>query len=137
MKPKTLISTILLLFVVVSILFLVFKDRGSIAPETNLISDQVTAYYFHGNVRCKTCNTIELWTKEVVLQNQDLEWQTVNIDKPENEHFIQDFQISSSTVVLSDGNNYSELALVWELVRDDKESFQIYIKNEIAEFLND
>jgi hypothetical protein len=137
MKPKTLVSTILLLFVVVSILFLVTKDRGSIAPETNSVSDQTIVYYFHGNVRCKTCNTIELWTKEVVLKNQDLEWRVVNIDEPENEHFIQDFQISSSTVVLSDGNNYSELALVWQLVRDDKESFQLYIQNEIAEFLND
>jgi hypothetical protein len=121
----------------VSILFLVTKDRGSIAPETNSVSDQTIVYYFHGNVRCKTCNTIELWTKEVVLKNQDLEWRVVNIDEPENEHFIQDFQISSSTVVLSDGNNYSELALVWQLVRDDKESFQLYIQNEIAEFLND
>ncbi|MCP4144675.1 MAG: hypothetical protein GY752_05255 [bacterium] len=137
MKPKTIISTILLLFVVVSILFVVIKDRGSIVPGTNPVSEQMTAYYFHGNVRCKTCNTIELWTKEVVMQNQDLEWQIVNIDELENEHFIQDFQISSSTVVLSDGNNYSELDLVWQLVRDDKESFQLYIQNEIAEFLND
>lgn len=135
MSPKTIISTILLLFVAVSILFLFTNDRGTIAPETDTASDHVIAYYFHGNVRCKTCNTIELWTKEVVLQNQDLEWQIVNIDKPENEHFIQDFQISSSTVVLSDGNNYSELVLVWQLVRDDKESFQLYVQNEIAEFL--
>ncbi len=137
MKPKTIITTILLLFVAVSILFLVTKDRDSIALEANPVSDQMTAYYFHGNVRCKTCNTIESWTKEVVLENQELEWRTVNIDEPVNEHFIQDFQISSSTVVLSDGNNYRELVSVWELVRGDKENFQLYVQNEIAEFIND
>ena len=113
MKPKTIITTILLLFVAASITYLAIgalwkspdiktapagitpadptasvpdsaltpaatdpsTDKSSVGtPATNdpkPISDTspdtyIVVYYFHGNYRCITCRTIEMYTREAV-----------------------------------------------------------------------
>jgi len=109
-------------------------------------ADGVVAFYFHGNVRCATCKKIEAYADEAVhsgfaksLEDGDLEWQVVNVDEPENRHFVQDFQLVTKSVVLAeyrDGRvvRWENLDKVWQLVRS-KDLFVDYVQNETREFL--
>jgi hypothetical protein len=128
-KPKTIITFLLLIFVAVSLVYAVIKESGlkqeHKAPaatltkeptrtETQSISEtaepesKVVAYYFHGNTRCVTCRTIESYAREAIengfseaLKKGQLEFKVVNVEEPQNEHFVQDYQLSASTVVVA------------------------------------
>ncbi len=109
-------------------------------------ADGVVAFYFHGNVRCATCKKIEAYADEAVhagfvesLEDGDLEWRVVNIDEPENRHFVQDFQLVTRSVVLAEYRDgvvvrWENLDKVWQLVRS-KDLFVDYVQNETREFL--
>src|SRR3990172_4504257 len=60
----------------------------------------ILVYYFHATTRCATCRTIEAYAHETVaskfaadLEARRLEWRTVNVEEPANQHFIRDFQL--------------------------------------------
>jgi hypothetical protein len=168
-KPKTIITLFLLIFVAVSLGYAVIKESGlreklrSPAPhvtkgttktETQGTTEaaepdsKVVAYYFHGNTRCVTCRTIESYAKEAIesgfpdaLKKGQLEFKVVNIDEPENEHFVQDYQLSASSFVLArfergKQRDWKNLQLVWELVRHH-DAFTIYVQEEAKSFLGE
>ena len=172
MKPKTIVTVALLLFVAASVVYLVVKEAGgkpaqnATQPETTspqtgqehgapppASSENATAvakvvsYYFHGNVRCTTCRTIEAYAKEAVemgfadaVKDGRLEWRVVNVEAPGNDHFVQDFKISTRSVVLeriANGKHqeWKNLQRVWELVRGDKEDFLKYVQDETRAYL--
>jgi hypothetical protein len=107
---------------------------------------RIVAYYFHVTVRCTTCKTIEAYSRETILNHfrndidqGRLEWKVVNVQLPENKHFIQDYQLFTKSVVLvhiADGKqqSYKILNDVWELV-GDKARFQAYIDKETRGYL--
>jgi hypothetical protein len=71
-------------------------------------NSKVIAYYLHGTFRCTTCRTIEKYSKEAIekyfaneLKSGKLEFRPVNIEEPENKHFIQDYQLVTRSLVLS------------------------------------
>ena len=144
MKARSIITGVLLLFVVVSVGFMIQKEMktgADTAPEAmqTASGEKVVVYYFHGNARCRTCMTIEAFTKEAVetgfaadLANGAMEFQSVNIEEPANEHFIKDYQMTSRTVVVArfkDGKQqaWKNLDRVWDLV-SGKEAFIEYIQ---------
>ncbi|WP_417913445.1 nitrophenyl compound nitroreductase subunit ArsF family protein [Candidatus Electronema sp. TJ] len=100
-------------------------------------------YYFHGNLRCKTCNKIEALTKKTLeesfaeqLKNGSMELQVINVDKAENEHFVDDYELAVRSVVLSQIKQGKEarwrrLDKVWQLVHDEP-AFSDYLRTEIA-----
>lgn len=166
MKAKNVVTGILLAFVAVSAGYLVVKELrpGRIshappAPDQSVSGDspasstsnatngcKVIAYYFHGNFRCATCRKIEAYTQEAIardfvndLKDGELDWRVVNIDKPENEHFIQDYQLTTRSFVLVETINgkqkkWKNLNRIWNLVRN-KTEFQQYIRDETKAFL--
>jgi hypothetical protein len=159
MKLKTVITVILLVFVAASGAYLVFtetRDKGGAddsgeAPVTTTFTDtadKVIVYYFHATRRCYTCKNIEAYSVEAIkngfeeqLESGALEWRAVNVDLPENRHFVEDFQLATRTVVLVrvvDGVNkeWKRLDRVWELVRD-KPAFVDYIWDNTNDFLAD
>ena len=115
--------------------------KGSTGQE-----NQVVLYYFHGARRCKTCLTIEANAREVVesefaseLESGALAWKVVNYDDPENEHFINDFGLTSSSLVVVETNNgdrvqHDVLQETWSLVRD-KPKFDEYVRVSILGYL--
>jgi len=113
------------------------------APEV-----EVVAYYFHGNLRCRTCRTIEAYSEEGIrsefadeLASGRLVWRVVNVEEPENEHFANDFELVTRSLVLAeyqDGEvtRWENLKQVWQLVRD-KERFLDYVRKSTREFLEE
>jgi hypothetical protein len=107
---------------------------------------KVIAYYFHVTVRCTTCRAIEAYSKEVVHQrfaremaDGTLEWRLVNVQSPENRHFIQDYQLLTKSLVLvrykgGRQQQYKVLNDTWELV-GNKESMQKYVEKEVRSLL--
>lgn len=168
MKPKFLVTIVLLLFVVASIAYLVIKETTEnttkpdpistridpinntsqpISSESDTNKPAVVVYYFHGNARCATCRNIETYTKEAIdskfataIKDGQLRWRVVNIEDSANEHFVQDFQLATRTVVLERSaagkqQEWKNLQRVWELVRGDKEDFLNYIQQETSAYL--
>ncbi len=184
MKPKTVVTVVLLLFVGVSVGALIVKERRGVSavqaeskaarvepganPEISETSvpgeeadtsvetaessaesapaSQVVVYYFHGAKRCATCMKIEAYTREEVestfadlLRDRTVELRIVNVDEAENEHFVQDYELSTRSVVVSLRENGEEkdwkvLEEVWQLV-DAKPEFQRYIRTEVENLL--
>ena len=114
--------------------------------QAEVVEEKTIVYYFHGNMRCRTCNKIETYTKEAInagfageLAKGLLEIQIINTDKSENEHFIKDFQLTNRSVVLvrskeDKPEKWKNLDRIWLLVRK-KEAFQSYIREEIQIFM--
>ncbi len=109
---------------------------------------KVIAYYFHGKFRCTTCRAIEQYSHDAIhtyfakeLENGKLQFRPVNVEEPENRHFVQDYQLFSKSLVLSlvaDGKEikWKNLTDVWKLV-SDKERFFQYVKDETEQFLKE
>jgi hypothetical protein len=107
---------------------------------------QIVVYYFHGARRCKTCRTIEAYTQQVVtskfaeeLSSGALAWKVVNYDEPENKHFIKDFGLVSSAVVVVETDKgepvrFEVLQKAWLLVRD-KWRFDNYVQQSVLDYL--
>lgn len=92
-----------------------FQATEPNAPEVKVATaqadpahDRVVAYYFHGNRRCRTCvgmqETISKTIQEkfaAELAAGKLSFQEVNYEEPEHEHFVKEFDLSFSTLVVA------------------------------------
>ena len=159
MTVKTAVTLCLVLFAAASVGYVIVDEMrakndsapgpespGPSAAEAPSGPTTVIAYYFHGNVRCVTCRTIEKYTHEALtsafpdkLAASQLEWRIVNIDLPENEHFTEDYQLASSSVVLVSQKGgqqvtWTTLDRVWELV-DDEVAFKKYVEEGAKAYL--
>lgn len=115
--------------------------QGGDGPER-----YVQVYYFHGKIRCYSCNRIEQLTVETVrrffqkeLESGRLKISVVNVSDPENSHFVKDYQLYSQSVILSDREGdrevkWKNLIRVWELLKDD-DKFREYVRAEVEAFL--
>ncbi len=118
------------------------------APAPGAVTDGVVVFYFHGNVRCATCRTIESYAHDAIhtgfageLEGGAFSWSATNVDEPGNRHFIRDFQLVTRSVVLAEYRNgavvrFKNLDKVWQLVRNQAD-FADYISNETREFLEE
>lgn len=153
MKPKTVIAIVVVIGALLSLAVFAQNNskpdgRTKSAPSiTATTQDQVkhsktVAYYFHGNVRCMTCRKLESLSHDVVasefaaqLKTGQLEWQVLNIDLPENAHFIKDYQLVAQSLIVVRYENgrpieYKNLKDIWQLVNNEQ-AFRSYVKGEV------
>ncbi|MHC4874535.1 MAG: nitrophenyl compound nitroreductase subunit ArsF family protein [Planctomycetota bacterium] len=168
MKIKQVITACLLAFVVTSLVLIVRKDLKPVKPakKTPEVKSESTpavtkaeekvekksapqfiAYYFYGNRRCDTCRAIESNTSEALnshfsnqLKSGLLQFKTINVEKPEHEHFITDYKLTTRSVVLSLLENdketkFKNLTEVWSFA-GDRVTFIEYVKTELNEFMD-
>ncbi len=153
MQGKHAITALLLLFVVGAVAFLIYKEvQPAPNPDATALKEsgeghKVVAYYFHGNMRCPTCVRIQDFAKEALenafapaLADGQLEFREVNFDLPENAHFVRDFELSTSSLVLVDfhdgeAKDWKLLEKTWSFVRD-KDAFFAYVREETQAYLN-
>lgn len=102
---------------------------------------KTTVYYFHGNVRCYTCNNMERFTVSAIKSNFSkelekgfIEINVVNVDSPENEHFVKKYKLYTRSVVLvKDNGEWKNLDKIWSLAGKENE-FTNYIVQETSAF---
>jgi len=114
--------------------------------EKKDLKKTITAYYFHGDFRCDNCKKIEQYSREAIekyftdqLKSGELEFKVVNTDRPENQHFIQDYQLYASSLVLVQYKGttqvrWKNLTEIWNNL-DDQEAFHDYVKTEIQQYM--
>jgi len=108
--------------------------------------DGVIVYYFHGNMRCPTCRSIESQSHETVqsdfasqLESGGVVWKILNYEEPAVAELAKEFEIQMPVVVLvrmEDGQigDWKRLDEVWALV-GDKPAFRKYVQAEIQAML--
>ncbi len=108
--------------------------------------DVIQVTYFSSDVRCATCVRIERLTRETVEKNFAAEiasgrivLSTINLDGPGNEHFVQDYQLISKTVIVSDRAKGQEVK--WENLQEvwskqkDEQAFEAYVVDAVRRHL--
>ena len=121
-------------------------EAGAVTTKKEKDSGYVVAYYFHGNYRCSNCRTIEQYSREAIeenflyqLEKKKLIFKVINIDLPENQHFIQDYQLYTRSLIVAefrDGKQvaWKNLTRVWEYL-NDRDKFHEYVRSEIQKSL--
>jgi hypothetical protein len=107
---------------------------------------EVVLYYFHGTRRCNTCRKVESYAQQAVetkfsdeLQVGALQWKVLNTDEEVNAHFLKDFELVSSSLVVVEMNGgdvirHDVLQDAWTLVRDESRFIE-YIQKSVGEYL--
>lgn len=136
---KRLLFVALLFVLIVSPNFTVHAVAGD---------SKVIAYYFHGNMRCYSCNILEQYSGQAIeenfkneIENGKLVFKTVNVQDKANSHFMQDYGLYSQSLVLSlieDGKEkkFKNLTMIWQYARD-RQRFINYVKDEIDSYLKE
>jgi hypothetical protein len=113
------------------------------SPEGNR---KVVAYYFHGRVRCVSCVKIESLSGKAIrerfpeeLRMGRLAFREVNVEEPGNRHFIDDYHLTSQSLVIveyRDGRQirWRNLEKVWTLLNSERE-FIPYVQGGVSDFL--
>lgn len=112
------------------------------APAT--AGRQAVVFYLHGTIRCVTCNGIHKATEEAVaafvpaLGAQRPALQVLNFQKPGNEHFARDFQVSTSSVLIAEMEagrivRGQLCPRIWEL-SEDRPALIAYLDGEMRGF---
>jgi len=109
-------------------------------------SHKVIAYYFHRTQRCHTCLTMEAYAEQALkeglsdaLESGELEWRAVNVEEAEHEHFVKEYELFASALVIveTDGGQEKQskkLEQIWDLVSDELK-FKAFIQNEVQAYL--
>ena len=156
MSARRILTASLLLFVAASVATLIAQElQGKPFPAGSPAGisggppakgKQVVAYYFLGKVRCSSCRKIEEVSRKAIegsfreeLSDGRLRFLVVNVDLPENRHFVEEFRLESSALVLSETRDgkpagWKNLPEVWTLV-DDPPKLEAYVRNEVASIL--
>ncbi len=119
---------------------------AAVAGDSLRAELQVVVYYFHRTVRCDNCLKFEEYSRRAVeeafaneLETGHIVWRVINIDDPENERTIREYDIFESAVVvvrLEDGevSDWKKLGEVWGLVAYP-DLFMQYVKDEVRGYL--
>lgn len=119
---------------------------SSTRADTMAATRQVIAYYFHTTARCASCRQIETDSHAAIeagfaeeLADGRLVWRMVNVDEEGNEHFMEDYQLFTKSLVLVEQVKGKEvrwknLPKVWELLQQ-KERFYAYVQGEVRAYL--
>lgn len=162
-KMKNVIRIVLLVVVIGSVSYLIAKEllykphndttpkeaiASTMPADVNIKPDHVIAYYFHGNFRCAACKKIEAYSKASIednfsseLKSGQLSFKVLNVEEPENRHFIQDYGLyTKSLVIVSYAKDkqikFKNLEGVWNHL-NSKNEFENYVKGKVDQYLNE
>jgi hypothetical protein len=163
MNPKRIVTVALLLFVGLCLGAIVVKEMraepaSAAAPSAGTSprapmparaegAVHYVVFYFHGNMRCKTCKDIENQSRDAItstfagqIGSGALEWRSVNFDTPENKHFRDDFDLAYQSVIVAEERDgrivrWENLADVWTKIHESPKEFEDYVVDRTASFL--
>lgn len=68
-------------------------------------SSEVKAYYFHGNVRCVTCEAVEKVSKEAIAEyyGDKVAFESINRDEEKNKTLVKKYKVSGTALIIDNG----------------------------------
>ena len=135
--------------VVFAVLIFLTGATGAAEKDAKIPSERekVIVYYFHGTYRCPSCTKIEKWSYEAIkdsfpkaLKENRLLWKPVNVEKPENRHFIKEYNLITKSLIITEvkGENqtkWENLDKVWQFLRD-QEKFFAYVTQKVKNYMD-
>src|SRR5512133_261344 len=112
----------------------------------NAAAGQVVVYYFHGARRCSTCMGIQAAIEKTIRERFATEvaaslvtFRELDMDEPANAHFVKEFDLSSSSMVVVASKGAATLKWencekVWELATDEP-ALTAYAEKQIRSYL--
>ena len=136
-------------FVVFAVLIFLTGATGAAEKKAEIPSEReiVIVYYFHGTYRCPSCTKIEKWSYEAIkhsflkaLKEGRLLWKPVNVDKPENRHFVKEYSLFTKSLIITEvkgekQTKWKNLDKVWRLLRD-QEKFFAYVTQKVSNYMD-
>ncbi|HOC92888.1 MAG TPA: nitrophenyl compound nitroreductase subunit ArsF family protein [bacterium] len=122
------------------------KPQSTAEPEKKAPQKKIIVYYFKTTNGCASCTYIENYTGEALragfkkqMDDGTIDWNVVNLDNPENKHYIQDYQLSFKSVIVAefeDGKQtrWKNLEMVWRLYKN-KPEFLTFVQDEVKAYL--
>ncbi len=119
------------------------------AEETTMPAvqgDQVVMTYFISGGRCQNCRKIEALARETAemdfkqaLEDGRLVFRIIDVDEAGQGHYVDDYQLTAKTVVLShlvDGKEaeWANMSKVWEYL-GEPQAFHAYLADQIEKYL--
>ena len=150
---KRVLGTVLLAFGFFSLVYaswITLKNPGT-QPRTSAGEPrigQVIVYFIHGRAKCPTCDLILAHTRKALdsrfqeeTDSGSVVLRPVDVEAPGNEHFMKDFGLYTTSVVLytldNDGKpRWVNLEKAWELA-EKEEAFLPYFSTELQGFLEE
>ncbi len=113
--------------------------------QPDAVPDKVVVYYFHGERRCRTCLGIQATIARTIRERfaEDtasgaLVFQEIDYESPGNEHFVKDFDLSFSTMVVVARKGLATVKWknteVWDYAHDQA-ALADYAEKEIRGYL--
>lgn len=122
-------------------------DGDTKAAAAVIRADGVSVINFHGKKRCRTCIRIGDLAKKTVDEEFAAEekagkvrWEQLNYDEPANAQYVKEYELVSSTVLVTlwkDGKEvkWNRLDAVWDHVGDEP-TFRAYVAQGVRDLLN-
>jgi hypothetical protein len=148
-KNKRIVGILLAVFALAGIGTWAWRTFGGSNPQAVSGGDipstaKAVVYYFRTNYRCMTCMKFEKYTGEALsasfaepMSRGELIFKTVNVEEAGNEHFVDDYQLKTKSVVLvASGKKprWKNLDKIWDEVRSEV-GYKQYIRTEVTSFL--
>jgi hypothetical protein len=153
MTPKTVLRWILLAVVIGSVAFYVWRRPDGAGGEPSpagaaidVAKANVVVTYFTTDVRCESCRTIERLSRQAIdegfpdeVARGDVVYRVLNTDRPENRHFVDDYEIANKTVIVSHQvagkeTEWQNRQDVW-LMLDEPTEFFAYVREPVKKYL--
>lgn len=83
----------------------------NVAFEQDQKSGEVKAYYFHGNVRCATCEAVEKVSKEAIAEyyGDKVTFESINRDEEKNKTLVAKYKVSGTALLIDNGKKTVDL----------------------------
>ncbi|MBX3044410.1 MAG: thioredoxin [Candidatus Kapabacteria bacterium] len=134
---------LVLTIVLTGILLAVFSTP---APAQEKSENVVKVYYFHGKVRCATCNKIENLIADAMdnkfkkqIADGKVKFEIIDFSDKKNSHYEKKYDLYSQTLIISQVKNGKESKWknsekIWTL-HGNKNKFIDYVASEVNDYL--
>lgn len=124
-----------------------FRPREVSVPPVEGVDPEFAVYFFYNDVYCETCDKLEGYALDAVksefedlLTSGLLQWRSLDMTAPENEHYVEDFGLFSKSVVLIELDAGSEvrwenLEEIWDRVHDE-DDYKMYVNERLRAFMD-
>jgi hypothetical protein len=122
------------------------KNEAGNAKPSDIASDRVVVYYFHGTRRCPTCLGIQKTIEQTIddrfadeVAAGMLVFEEINYEEPAGKSYIEKFQLSFSSMIVATEINgktvkWENANKVWDFAQDQP-ALAEYVEKSVRDYL--